>query len=112
MEVFVAGGRVGAVRELDSSTEVDVAGGRVGAVRELDSSTEVNVAGGRVGLAIVLLSNVDGIKVVVSELVGSSVASVKTEVDDEVAVIGLFSSVVTVLEAEALEVAFKNPDVS
>lgn len=32
--------------------------------------------------------------------------------DEEVAVIGLFSSVVIVLEGEALLVAFKKPDVS
>ena len=52
------------------SMEVNVAGGRVGAVRELDSSMDVKVDGGSVGMTIVLLSN--------SELVGSSVGSVKT----------------------------------
>lgn len=40
------------------SIEVDVAGGRVGAVRELDSSMDVKVDGKSVGMTIVLLSNV------------------------------------------------------
>lgn len=40
------------------STDVKVAGGRVGAVKELDSSMDVNVAGGRVGITIVLFGNV------------------------------------------------------